>query len=76
MARRNKRFSEPFTIIPKGRACFSTTFAFEKIRQQEVLEFLEKLPPDIQKKVNRATRSMVKKLFAGENAKPAKCIIC
>jgi len=54
---------------------FFATFAFEKIRQQEVLKSLEKLPPDMQDEVNRATRSMVKKLFAGENAKSAKCII-
>jgi len=37
--------------------------AFEKIRQQEVLNILEKLPPDLQDEVNRATRSMVKKLL-------------
>ena len=75
MARRNKRFSEPFTIIPKGRAIFCDV-AFEKIRQQEVLKNLEKLPPDIQNELNRATRNMAKKDFAGENAKPAKYIIC
>jgi len=37
--------------------------AFEKIRQQEVLNILEKLPPDLQDEVNRATRRMVKKLL-------------